>query len=77
MERKDGGPAFPITDVHDQYDNDLERWRIESSVHSGMSLRDYFAAAALPEMTRRFGDTGTAASYAYEAADAMLAEREK
>ena len=71
---KDGGPAFPIGsgDMRDPM---------------GMSLRDYFAAAALTGMladsgrTERFRDTHNMdeinASWAYELADAMLAEREK
>ncbi len=54
----------------------------------GMSLRDYFAAAALPECLaawRRMpeeqqiaiGKMGGYAALAYSAADAMLAERSK
>ena len=48
---------------------------------NGMSLRDYFAAKAMaallvsePEAKASFG---TCAEWAYQAADAMLAERDK
>lgn len=58
-----GGPAFPAT--HDQQ-------------NKGMTLRDYFAAAALEKASR--GNTKTAqeiATRAYFIADAMLVERAK
>jgi len=61
----DGGPAFPVTD-----------WR-ESS---GMTLRDYFAAAALQGMCAATDRTGPCDAYALDAyafADAMITEREK
>lgn len=79
----DGGPAFPAELV--------ER---ENGVHtlvmsSGMSLRDYFAAAALTgalahgvsfkgknAIEKRQSLCNRAASIAYIAADAMLAARE-
>lgn len=65
---KDGGPAFPtLPDTPPQWD--------------GMSLRDYFAAAALPviisECTAPTIGTSAAAALAYSMADAMLAERAK
>lgn len=53
---------------------------------TGMTLRDYFAAAALPEVMRAYEDTPAkdgeawetrAARYAYEQADAMLKERSR
>jgi hypothetical protein len=66
---KDGGPAFP------DYDH--------NGVNTGMSMRDYFAAAALahpytqerdrPDLT----NATAAAGWAYVLADAMLAAREK
>lgn len=70
-----GHPAFPITE-----------WHLRSGVHPdwrGMSLRDYFAAAALAHpVTCRVEDPamtgfGEVAEWAYKVADAMLAEREK
>ncbi len=47
---------------------------------SGMSMRDYFAAAALPAMIGQFGSINEtimplAAKDAYELADAMLRAR--
>lgn len=74
----DGGPAFPIA-----YDNTAEH---------GMSLLDYFAAAALQGMLSSDSTIDTVvrlaksggkpleeyiASMAYGYADAMLAKREK
>lgn len=56
-------PAFPAM-AFDQY--------------QGMSLRDYFAAAALSHL--RVGDwllCADGAKYCYDYADAMLAAREK
>lgn len=84
MKKNDGGPAFPWTDPNEQ--NGLP------PQSAGMSLRDYFAAAAMQAIRSRnprvFDATRTpknvrylaaeeAAKMAYEDADAMLAEREK
>lgn len=72
--KDDGGPAFPREDYQ------LER----APGQSGMSLRDYFAAAALTGFASQsfsmFGDTtptyvSGVAKFAYEIADAMLAAR--
>lgn len=66
---KTGGPAFPATEAHG----------CNSGV-SGMDLRDYFAAKALPlaaaiyENGRVDGWVGIA-SHAYKIADAMLEAR--
>jgi hypothetical protein len=64
----DGGSAFPVVQQH--LDNPLE-W--------GMSLRDYFAAAAIQGILAAedgFPDSVEyAAEVAYNVADAMLAER--
>ena len=78
MSKNGGGPAFP-----------------DGSPSSGMSLRDYFAAAALQGIYANSNDAFlltaakeaeshsesdsaiTYARYAYEAADAMLSERDK
>lgn len=68
-----GGPAFPETPVGETYEGS-----------SGMSLRDYFAAKALPgciaaimslECHRWFPTDF--AQEAYKMADAMLEERAK
>ena len=61
----DGGPAFPTLD-------NTEHWR-----HLGLSLRDYFAAAALQGLLAYDGDCSTAIGLAYHTADAMLDWRKK
>ena len=72
---KDGGPAFPVP--NDANLNDQE----------GMSLRDYFATAALPAVIAAYVEAngrciGTdhilrnPPVIAYQIADAMLAARE-
>ena len=64
----DGGPAFSY-------------WNCAENTTRGMSLRDYFAAAALqgilakPELYRP--SHAKAAGYAFSQADAMLAARER
>jgi hypothetical protein len=76
---KDGGPAFPLAEPGNCV-----------SASEGMSLRDYFAAKAMPAMYRDFWDDFRAgrngcvpedwrmgiALDAYAIADAMLAARE-
>ena len=49
------------------------------SGYCGMSLRDYFAGQALPQVINEVinWDFKTMAQRAYEVADAMLKEREK
>ena len=73
--KQDGGPAFPYAIKH-----------VSGAEHSmvGMTLRDYFAAAALqgmlasPPVVDRFEVSKARwSSIAYEWADAMLAERSK
>jgi hypothetical protein len=65
----DGGPAFPRTgsDGHTQ-------------PQSGMTLRDYFAAAALQGLMAKMEPENQLehhiAKWSYEAADAMLKVRE-
>jgi hypothetical protein len=63
--KKDGGSAFPIF--------------LDGGIERGMSLRDYFAAAAMQGLMARFGayGAGTIAHVAYIVADAMIAERDK
>jgi hypothetical protein len=63
VDRDDGGPAFP-TNLSDD----------------GMSLRDYFAAKAMQSIMadgKQYSGFDEIAEYAYEVADAMLAERSK
>ncbi len=74
--KPDGGPAFP------------SHGTMGEVAQSGMSLRDYFAAAALPAILKldlpddkvlkpgyTFEQVGAEISYRF--ADAMLTEREK
>jgi hypothetical protein len=68
----DGGPAFPIQPFR-QPNGDFDWGR------DGMSLRDYFAAAALQGVLAnpaRFDGWTESAERAYRFADAMLAKRE-
>jgi len=71
MRNPDGGPAFP--------QNDAAVNRINNE--AGMTLRDYFAAAAMNGLCG--GVPGShlvppnAAKLAYDYADAMLVERDK
>ena len=81
----DGGPAFPV--VQSSTTSSSEE-RLAFSVLPGMTLRDYFAAAALPGIynaaiahaqiggAKPFSREFIAASV-YAIADAMLAERAK
>ena len=71
--KTDGGAAFPGSYMG-QYGEPV--WT------AGMTLRDYFAAAALSCAIRGYGygspvDHPGIAKGAYEIADAMLSEREK
>ena len=69
----DGGPAFPRA-IHDSYDrvNDLV------CPENGMTLRDYFAAAALDKASRGGSRTSDEiAARAYFIADAMIRQRSK
>lgn len=66
----DGGPAFPARD-----------WQAKGNHHPGMTLRDYFAAAALqPLVTSAIeldhSKWDAAVQHAYLIADAMLKARE-
>jgi len=69
MEKETGGPAFPFIDSA----SPLE--------HSGMTLRDYFAAKAMQGIvSREVSDMkwiNTYATNAYKMADAMLKAREQ
>ena len=81
----DGGPAFPVAD----YDHMIFQPETVTETKrdlSGMSLRDYFAAKALPTAWTAFADgyfeadgwdsiNEGVAVCAYQMADAMLAAR--
>lgn len=76
MSTNTGGPAFPVS----SYVN-VDGQTFQSKP-TGMTLRDYFAAAAMqgfasdPTPSWEFGLTGMARC-AYDWADAMLKERAK
>lgn len=71
MSKDTGGPAFPQA----EWNTDAQRYLLGG----GMTLRDYFAAMAMPEVYRRVESGGfqRVAQLAYEMADAMLAEGSK
>jgi hypothetical protein len=82
--RKDGGPAFPRPISEDRSSGDLPDGNRMVREQGGMSLRDYFAAAAIQGFNRSMVDYGWSddvlrghARQAYRIADAMLSEREK
>ena len=75
MSKRDGGPAFPMpfsTDEHTAPCN-------STMADSGMTLRDYFAAATLanPNFHDPDDTQEEIARCAYSIADCMLQEREK
>ncbi len=69
--KDDGGSAFPCQPIVHMPDGAQM-----VTNQGGMSLRDYFAAAALAFLDRSSNPAGIAES-AYTLADAMLAERTK
>ena len=80
MSNNDGGPAFP-TGKNPRVQV-RAGGRLESLGHPGMTLRDWFAGMALANHIICDSDNpGEYAErnscYAYQVADAMLAEREK
>ena len=72
-------PAFPVPEVTNAHG------QIRLVDEQGITIRDYFAAAALPAMIAEFHrrnanapeDAKTYARWAYKFADAMIEEREK
>jgi hypothetical protein len=78
--RNDGGPAFPRPISEDRSSGDLPDGNRMVREQGGMSLRDYFAAAALTGIlaqTPKADHASEFARQAYVCADAMLSEREK
>ena len=80
-EINDGGPAFPEINTSLDYDRDRESHFPNTYTSGGMSLRDWFAGMALQgiyasDAENRI-DAPHAAVWAYDAADAMIAERSK
>lgn len=80
----DASGDIPAFQTHGQAEGDDPRNQILSG---GMTLRDYFAAAALQGLMSACDQSGrwtcvesaipSAAKFAYDAADAMIAERSK
>ena len=75
---KDGGPAFPF-----EYDSTGFFGEPARNLHTGMTLRDWFAGMALQGMLAGYCsqaagvvNVGLLAHEAYDAADAMLKARE-
>jgi len=65
-----GGPAFPQVELDQVTGNPCDQ-------HSGMTLRDYFAAKAMQGMMHDVSQPvgEVIANWAYEVADAMLSAR--
>lgn len=77
--QNDGGPAFPTTATATTVSKREDGASVLTNYGSspGMTLRDYFAAAALPEVDKRsHGTTDDVARECYQLADAMLKARE-
>ena len=73
MSKTDGGPVFPSEQGHTPDGFWNQTWS------PGMTLRDYFAAAALQSGNSPANafEVGAMADWCYLIADAMLAERDK
>lgn len=73
--KSDGGPAFVVA----VYDSDSQGKLVPREVSLGMTLRDYFAAAALQGLIAHYGNQSCddAAREAYAHADCLLKERDK
>lgn len=79
--RENGGSAFPEVETDLSLDRDSNTDYPRTYSYGGMSLRDYFAAAAMGQMSRwhglNHGSHQDIARDCYAFADAMLKEREK
>lgn len=75
-----GGPAFPHRGFRSSIKNhDGTRWEVHNPTSAGMTLRDYFAAAALQGLLADGHGNAwcndTCSVKAYKLADAMLKAR--
>ena len=82
MDKKDGGPAFPIPIAGCSDGSVYNAIEQSSGKLGGMTLRDYFAAKELTSLENKtVCDRPEAyariANHCYHMADAMLAERDK
>lgn len=78
MSGRDGGPAFPAVIPLEYSEQQGKSYPNYES--AGMTLRDYFAAAAITGLIAQSDKAGRAdefARQAYVVADAMLEERAK
>jgi hypothetical protein len=72
----DGGAAFPSSEMYDNEGRVITVFK-----ENGMTLRDYFAAASLPVLTKLWQDASCTtdaelvAAEAYHIADAMIEAR--
>jgi len=78
---ENGGPAFPCGEISSTWSNGEKE---SSEIGFGMTLRDYFAAAALKPLVENatkghssYGNEIEIAQRAYEIANAMLEARKK
>lgn len=70
--RDDGGPAFPNPTEEKLY-NRVSGERL----NAGLTIRDWFAGQAVKSFFASCSDMPRCAKLAYEAADALIAERNK
>lgn len=70
--RDDGGPAFPRPKVINPING-----MVEHPGEPGLTMRDYFAAQALKNISLVGETPARVADWAYSLADAMLTERNK
>ena len=80
MSADKSGPAFPVqVRREEKYMDEGGYGRVRSFLitEGGMSLRDYFAAKAMPHLLHHTRSAEVTASEAYKMADAMLAARAK
>ncbi len=79
MSKHNGGPAFPNIVKHVPL-HERQRASEEYELIGGMTLRDYFAAAALAHFNHQDlinKDDWWIAQQCYATADALLSERDK
>ena len=70
MSKDTGGPAFPTGAQEDRHGDFIPG-------DEGMTLRDYFAAVALPAVMAVFRQPDAVADESYKYADAMIRARNK
>lgn len=78
MSKPHNPPAFPMARVTVLAEDGIPT-EMAGDSYEGMTLRDYFAAQAMPQIYQRVESGGfeRVAKLAYDMADAMLQERAK